>query len=227
MLMKNRFNPCNLAGSFLLILFVACAPKKGRDILWNIVSECVDRSAKDYCTRCSIPREDSPCADGKSCEKSVSVWKETPEFVVIRDIKMCGCPTNFVHGLALPRSRITGVEDPAKPNSIWQFAWEEAEKRIHDTSEVALVVNPPHARTQDQLHVHIVRLLPGIRTQFKKERTAVVKSFDDVWSVSAKTAAAFHMTEYGVLVAKDINGTILVVIDEQSPERLYTKWRCN
>src|ERR1035437_3649502 len=82
----------------------------GRDILWEIVSQCVDTAAQDYCAHCGWPQAYSSCAPSNDCRNTTEVWARTSNFVALRDIKMCGCSGGFVHGLALPRQAISGVE---------------------------------------------------------------------------------------------------------------------
>jgi CDP-diacylglycerol pyrophosphatase len=131
---------------------------ESRDALLTIVSSCLDIHAVDYCKHCPAPRLESPCAQGLDCKATTEVWEETAAYVVIRDKKMCGCDPGFVHGLVIPRARIKGIEDQRRPNDIWGIAWATARKRIADDDAIALVVNPAGSRSQDQFHIHIVRL---------------------------------------------------------------------
>src|SRR5262249_32587725 len=143
----------------------------------------------------------------------------------IRDIKMCGCPADFVHGLALPRFKVTGVEDPRRPAGIWAFAWDTARGRIADDRQIALVVNPPTERTQDQLHVHLVRLSPNARGRVASLAPAKAERLDQVWEVASQRAAGGK--DYGVLVARDeIGGGFLVLTDSRSPEFQFTEAVC-
>ena len=195
---------------------------EGRDILWSIVSGCMNTGAADYCTSCVSPREEAGC--GHSCRNSTQVWAESREFVAIRDRKMCSCPTGFVHGLALPRVRLTGVEDPARPDGIWEFAWDAAARRIPER-EIALAVNPWGKRSQDQLHVHIVRLRSGSRLA-DPSRTARVDALGKVWATAAAKAAALGWRDYGVLVTRGTGEGYLVIVDDDSPEYDYTQATC-
>ena len=43
---------------------------------------------------------------------------------------MCGCSKDFIHGLAMPRSEVTGIEDIRRREEIWQFAWDTSKKII-------------------------------------------------------------------------------------------------
>jgi len=139
---------------------------------------------------------------------------------------MCGCPKGFMHGLVIPRARISGVEDSQRPDGIWQIAWDAAMKRTGDEYNTALAVNPARLRSQDQLHVHIVRLRSDIRRHFNEGRIAIVRSLDEVWPVAAKKALAMNLKDYGVLVARQRGDGFLVLVEEGSPEKLYTSWTC-
>jgi CDP-diacylglycerol pyrophosphatase len=76
------------------------------------------------------------------------------------------------HLLLIPTRRITGIESadlalPAAPNYL-SAAWrardrlEAAVGRSIPRSAVGLAVNPVHARTQNQLHIHIECLRPDV-----------------------------------------------------------------
>lgn len=218
--------------SLLLVaaaLLAACASPGGgsRDILWHLVSECVDPGAAGYCTACRAPIEGT-CGGDRGCRKSLDVWARTSRYVAIRDIKMCGCPEGFVHGLALPRARVTGVEDPARPDGIWQFAWDAARARIGDERQIALAVNPPGLlRTQDQLHVHLVRLRPDARAGIEASAPTRIDRLDEAWAAASHQAAARRLSAYGVLVIRsDSSDGFLVLAQEDSPEDAYTAASC-
>lgn len=199
---------------------------ESRDALFTIVSSCLDTQAPDYCEHCPVPRLESPCGQNRNCEATTEVWEETADYVVIRDRKMCGCAPGFVHGLVIPRTRITGIEDPSRTKNIWGIAWAIARKRIADEDAIALVVNPRRSRSQDQLHIHIVRLRSDGRKRFDGARNTRVWNLDEVWSVAAKKAIATKLQDYGVLVARHRDGGFVVLVDEKSPEKLYTLWEC-
>ena len=201
-------------------------PPAHRNVLWEIVTTCIDLHHADYCQQCSLPRVDSPCGVGRECRETTEVWEETADYVAIRDVKMCGCEKGFVHGLAIPRGRVIGVEDPRRPDGIWDFAWSVARKRIGEESAIALAVNPPGVRGQDQLHVHIVRLLPDARRRFTDAQSVRVGSLSGTWKAAADKAAIAGLKDYGVLVARLPEGDYLVLVDESSPEKTYTLWKC-
>jgi CDP-diacylglycerol pyrophosphatase len=212
-----------LAAAFLPESAVA---SESRDALLTIVSSCLDIHAPDYCKHCPAPRIESPCARDLDCKATTEVWEETAAYAVIRDRKMCGCAPGFVHGLVIPRARIRGVEDSRRPDDIWGIAWATARKRIADVDAIALVVNPPGLRTQDQLHVHIVRLRGDARGRFDEARSGLVRDLAEVWSMASKKAGAANLRDYGVVVTRGNHGGFLVLVDEGSPEKLYTLSEC-
>jgi CDP-diacylglycerol pyrophosphatase len=208
----------------VLALFLA-TPSFGadkRDTLWNIVSTCMDIVATNYCTSCVAPRAEAGCY--RPCQNTTQVWTESRQFVVIRDRKMCNCPEGFVHGLALPRKLVTGVEDSGRPEGIWEYAWATAARRMPE-SEIALAVNPKRQRSQDQLHVHLVRVnresLP-----YDPRKTVRVDDLGSVWKVAAGKAAELAWQDYGVLVVKGPVAGYLVVVDEGSTEYKFTLADC-
>lgn len=233
MTFPRRRRPAAARIRLLVLVGVAvvagCAPQGGgsRDVLWRIVSRCLDASAPGYCSTCEAPIEGT-CGAARGCRATVDVWAKTPDYAAIRDIKMCGCPTGFVHGLALPRARITGVEDPGRPSGIWRFAWDTARSRIADEEQIALAVNPPGlGRTQDQLHVHLVRLTPGARARVLADSPARSPDLDRAWDVAARDAAGRGLATYGVLVIRDgAAGGFLVLARPVSPEAEFTAGTC-
>jgi len=200
-----------------------------RDILWRIVSTCLGLEDADYCRRCVSPRTGSACPHSPRCEDTTEVWAETTEYVAIRDLKMCSCPAGFVHGLALPRARLRGLEASPLPDGIWAFAWAVAQQKIADASTIALVVNSARGRTQDQLHIHLVRLRDDARRNFRG-RMASVPRLDDVWrAVSRLAGNQPALVDYNVLVAGKPEGGFEVLVEgnDRSLERGYTQRTCS
>lgn len=221
-LTRARFLALTQLTLFTLLSLAQPLFAEDRDILWNIVNKCVDTIPKDYCFRCGAPRAEINC---RTCRNTTEVWQESKEYVVIRDRKMCGCPADFIHGLTMPLRKITGVEDPQRPDDIWDFAWKAGLGKKIDENELALAVNPKSARSQDQLHVHIVRV---IRRKLPQDagHVAHIDSLDKVWYAAAGMAAALNWKDYGVLVTKGENGKYVVVVDDHSPEYDYTAAEC-
>ncbi len=215
-------------------LLFTCAPAlpaaegSVRDTLWRIVTTCLSAAAADYCQRCDSPRTDSACAQERRCEATTEVWEETSEYVAIRDIKMCSCPAGFVHGLAIPREKIKGIEAPQRPDGIWPFAWTVAQRKIDDDATIALVVNSVRGRSQDQLHVHLVRLRSDARENFTG-RMGTVARLDEVWAAASRLASDQPpLQDYNVLVASDLKGGFGVLVESngRSLERTYTQRTC-
>jgi CDP-diacylglycerol pyrophosphatase len=196
------------------------------DILLNIVTECVGPQTTQYCSQCVSPRLDTQCGPPKACKKTTEVWAMSQQYAAIRDYKMCGCPIGFVHGLAMPRNKVTGVEDPNRPEGIWQFAWDVALERI-ETTDIALAVNPQLQRSQNQLHVHIVRLDKNARVNFLKYSPVYIENLNQVWSTAARAAAERNLSDYGVLVAQSAPEQFIVIVSANSPEAAFTTWHCN
>jgi len=195
------------------------------DILLDIVRHCVDPKLENYCTRCRAPIAEVACTPETSCKKTTEVWSSNTEYVAIRDIKMCGCPASFVHGLVMPLQVITGVEDPLRPEGIWQYAWDEAALRM-EAEAIALVVNPQNFRSQNQLHVHLVRLKPQARAEFKSMATGTSSNLLNVWKIAAELAKQQNLPDYGVLVSTEESGGFKVVVTTVSPGHLFTQYVC-
>ena len=210
----------------LLVLVAPVAVASSRDVLLEIVTHCVDPVADNYCGVCRWPRHDAPCAPGGECRKATEVWALSADYVAIRDVKMCGCPTDFIHGLVLPRYPVTGVEDSRRPAGIWQFAWEVGSARMGEEG-LALVVNPEQDRGQDQLHVHIVQLRQGILSDVTEHSAGLVSHLAEVWQMAKQGAAARGLSDYGVLVLQGAAGGFNVVVTEKSPETAFTRWQCH
>jgi CDP-diacylglycerol pyrophosphatase len=195
------------------------------DMLLHIVEQCTHTSRAGYCEKCLAPQASAMCSQKTSCRATSEIWHETPEYVAMRDIKMCGCPSDFVHGLVLPRARVTGVEDANRPDGIWQFSWDIAKEKI-PRNEIALAVNPRTRRSQNQLHVHLVKLKEGAASRFLPTVTAHTQNLNNVWTLAANVAKTNDMADYGVLVVADKSSGYLVVVSRESPEALFTHAYC-
>ena len=195
------------------------------DTLLHIVSRCVDPLKENYCSQCMLPRRDAKCGDISECKKTNEVWALNRQYVAIRDIKMCGCPIDFVHGLAMPREVVTGVEDPNREDGIWQFAWDVAMQRIEPQS-IALAINPKSQRTQNQLHIHLVRLDKNARTHLSQYLPVQFNNLESIWATAANAARAKGLDDYGVLVAQSSSSGYMVIVTPNSPEAAFTIWKC-
>ncbi len=189
------------------------------DILLNIATQCINPKTQNYCNQCVSPRIDSSCGNPQDCKNTTEVWSENEQFVSIRDIKMCGCSKDFIHGLTMPRSEVTGIEDIRRQEEIWQFAWETS-KKIIEPDLIALVVNPKSHRSQNQLHVHLVRIDPKVKNKFNAYIFTYVKNLDHVWETAGKLAAKNSLIDYGILVTRATSNQFTVLITPNSPANL-------
>jgi CDP-diacylglycerol pyrophosphatase len=215
-----------IAALLLLASFAGAADPAPRDWLWHIVSECAQPSTDDYCRRCRRPI-DGLCG-ARACEESIALWGASDDFVAVRDRKMCGCAAPFVHGLALPFKRVAGVEDPARPDGLWAFAWKQAADVIDGADDILLAVNGPQRRTQDQLHVHILRLSASGRKKLLATRPERVASLGDTWRAAARHAERLGLTGwYGVAVVRADEKSFLVAADPSGhPETSFGQALC-
>jgi CDP-diacylglycerol pyrophosphatase len=203
----------------------------GAGALWTIVSSCVDRESHAYCGCSAFAL--SCCKDPSTPDTDV-VWARTKQFVAIRDMKMCGCPAGFVAGLALPRTRVTGIEDPRRPEGIWPFAWEVARIHIPDERQIGLAINPQDARTENQMHVHLLRLRPEARAWLDSSDTPgpagtivlTLPALDGVFAAVEARVGADRMGNTGVLVARGRSGGWVVVITARTSPQAFTVNRC-
>jgi len=216
------------ASTLLWTLALACARTQARAVdgssaLWSIVSTCIDRRAGDVC---ACPAFVLSCCGDRATPRDDVVWAKTKEFVAIRDLKMCGCPSGFVAGLALPRARVTGIEDPRRPEGIWPFAWQVARTRIPDERQIALAINPREARSENQMHVHMLRLRPETRAWLDASDGAApagttvltLTSLDGVFAAAEARVGAARMADTGILVARTRTGWRAVLTNRSSPQ---------
>jgi CDP-diacylglycerol pyrophosphatase len=131
--------------SAVLSMGHALAANYNPDVLWNIVTSCVDNEQQHG--------DPKPCA-------LVNLHPDRAHgFAVLKDIK------GATQYLLLPTQRITGIEDPQllAPDATNYFgaAWkarsfvERAAGRHLPRTFIALAVNSQANRGQNQLHIHI------------------------------------------------------------------------
>ncbi|CAM3821816.1 CDP-diacylglycerol diphosphatase [Polynucleobacter arcticus] len=195
------------------------------DVLLNVATKCVDSKVKNYCGDCVSPRMDAYCDGANVCNKTIDVWSENSQFVAIREAKMCGCPKGFIHGLAMPRVPITGVEDPKRREEIWVFAWKAAKDQIK-TGSIALAANPKTYRSQNQLHIHLARLDENAAAKFSQYSHAYVDDLTNVWGVADRIASKSNLKVYGVLVTQSAPGQYMILVTPESPEKEFLIWSC-
>jgi CDP-diacylglycerol pyrophosphatase len=113
------------------------------------------------------------CAPGAATGNPTPCVRVGPDDAVLKDIVGA---TQF---LVIPTARITGIEspallDPATPN-YFADAWAARTDMIarighpmpRDT--ITLAINPPTARSQEQLHIHVDCIRPDIRAALKAQ----------------------------------------------------------
>ena len=167
------------------------------------------------------------------CPSTTQLWAQSEQYVAMRDHRMCNCPEGFVHGLVMPFARIAGIEADNLPEGIWAFAWNAAHMKIEDENTIALVVNPPAQRTQDQLHIHLVRRREGACERFAADDTAQVSNLDHVWEIAKMRATERHIMNYGILVTKCSKDAFTVLVEGEpesgntTPEKQYTQHDCH
>ena len=143
-------------------------------------------------------------------------------------MKACGCAASFVAGLALPRMRVSGIEDPRRPEGIWPFAWHVAKDRIGNEREIALVMNPKTARSQQLMHVHILRFRLGERAHVDALPAGVetdgavtlsLVNLHAVFAAAIATVGAERIGDHGILVMRaPTSGFRAVITDRTSPQ---------
>jgi CDP-diacylglycerol pyrophosphatase len=199
--------------------------------LWGIVDSCVDRESAHYC---ACPAFAQSCCGKSATADADVVWATTKAFVAIRDMQMCGCQAGFVSGLAMPRTWISGIEDPRRPEGIWPFAWDAARTRIGDENQIGLVINPTTARTQLQMHVHLQRLRPEVRASLDSadappfQGTVVLRlpTLDAVFAAAEARVGAAGMAETGILVARSRHGGWVALLSHGTSPESFTISRC-
>ena len=141
-----------VAGVAALGLLSVVARAADPDALWKIVhGRCVPHEAE----------AGSPAP----CEVVTADW------AVLKDIVGA---TQF---LLIPTARITGIEspavlDPAAPNyfaAAWdvRHAVEARAGHALPREDIVLAINPPGARSQEQMHIHVDCIRPDIRDSLR------------------------------------------------------------
>jgi CDP-diacylglycerol pyrophosphatase len=145
---------------------VAVAQRPDPGALWKIVHDRCEPHARQGA-------DPAPCA-------LVSL---TDGYAVLKD----NSPAKPLHYLMIPTERLSGIEDPAvlaagRPNR-WAEAWDArrfvAARAGRDLArdEVALAINSPHARSQNQLHIHVACLKRELRAALAEQAAAIGATF--------------------------------------------------
>ena len=104
-----------------------------------------------------------------------------------RGFAVVASPRTVADLLVVPTTRISGIEDPlllkAGAPNYWAAAWAQREQlsarlgRPIGRWDVAMAVNSVHARTQDQLHIHV----SCVRSDVKARLAALRPSPQTTW----------------------------------------------
>lgn len=117
------------------------------------------------------------------------------------------------------------IEDNRRPEEIWQFSWDTS-KKIIEPDLIALAVNPKSRRSQNQLHVHLVRINPKMKSKLNTYIYEYVKNLEHVWETADKLAVKSSLIDYGILVTQATSNQFIVLITPNSPEDEFTIWNC-
>lgn len=223
-----------------LLVSVACGPTvepsepradSQRNALWRIVHDCVNGGELS----CACPELRLSCCGETQARAGGAIWALSEDFVAIRNMMACGCEPELVWGLAMPRSPVRGIEDPERPSGIWPFAWAVATERIDDSDAIALVLNPRTRRSQDQMHVHILRLsdfgrqtLANLHDSPAAARRVPLARLEDAFRLAESTVGESALPRTGMLVVRDRagHGWTLLLLDDQSP-KVFTITSCD
>ena len=151
---KRRSMAISIA-SVAAVLFAAAASCANRDALREIVQDqCLAHWRERHRAAPCVEVHPDPAGPAES------------GYAVLADRK------GGAHFLLIPIRTISGIESPAlqEPDapSYFEAAWRAHERldgvvgRKIPPGLVGLAVNPPHARSQDQLHIHIECLRPDV-----------------------------------------------------------------
>lgn len=128
--------------------------------LWQIVhGQCVPHAEQHDGT--------GPCA----------VVDENAGYALLKDLRG---PLQY---LLIPTARIHGIESPAllAPNAqhyvalAWRARWVMAKRFGHPIpdDDILLALNSHYGRSQDQLHIHISCIDPGVKKQLERNKAAI------------------------------------------------------
>ena len=120
----------------------SCVVPRGRDALLKLM-QCCSRDLKS--------------------EKDCREYDATNRYVIVKD----NAPTKPEAYLLIPTMKVTGIDDEqvfvAPYVNLWANAWDQSERYPGwGGRRIGMAINSAHARTQDQLHVHISCVDPKV-----------------------------------------------------------------
>jgi CDP-diacylglycerol pyrophosphatase len=144
----------------LALLVPIALMAKGPDALWTIVhGQCVlDQKAISFPAPCRL-------VDLKG------------RYAVLKDL------VGATQYLVIPTDRISGIESPAilSPDSpnYWEAAW-QARRLVAESAgkpvprdDIALAINPPASRSQNQLHIHVDCVRRDVRDALREAEAKI------------------------------------------------------
>jgi CDP-diacylglycerol pyrophosphatase len=170
MSLTGRFAAALLAAAAIAALFAAPVSCANRDALREIVEDqCLVHWREQH--------ESTPCEE-VDVEDAAHPGSG---YAILADRK------GGAHFLLIPTATITGIESPAlvapEATNYFDAAW-RARRRLSGVvgrdiprQAVGLAVNPPHARSQDQLHIHIECLRPDVYETLTREAGRLTESW--------------------------------------------------
>jgi CDP-diacylglycerol pyrophosphatase len=127
--------------------------------LWRIVQLCVAEQEQGH-----VPPGDCVSVDRKD------------NVAILRSIE------GRWQYLAIPTTRVTGIEDPQvrdprSPN-YWALAWSAAERYLPPSvtksrTNIALAINSVPGRSQNQLHIHISCIKPAVKSMLQADQNTI------------------------------------------------------
>jgi CDP-diacylglycerol pyrophosphatase len=215
--MSERRIARRLAMGAACVLLLACrASAADPDALWNIVhGQCVPNEERTH--------DPAPCA-------AVDLaGGDARGFAVLKDRR------GATQYLLIPTARISGIESPVllSPDapSYWQDAW-DARRYVSDRAgrelprdAVGLAINSAHARTQEQLHIHVDCLRPDVRDTLRQHASEIGREWAvldvdlaghryramRVMGEELGTTDPFRLLVEGGVASTDMGGQTLVV----------------
>lgn len=145
---------------FILLLVLSNSVSASPNALWRVVNNLCVFNARHFSS--ALPCESVNLADGP---------KEG--YAIVRDFKH---PSHF---LLVPTQKISGIESPVllkrSAPDYFGLAWrhrtllDEVKQGRVPRSDYALAINSVEGRSQDQLHIHISCIKPGVRKSLQAQ----------------------------------------------------------
>jgi CDP-diacylglycerol pyrophosphatase len=100
-----------------------------------------------------------------------------------RGFAVLQAPSSATHVIVVPTIRISGIESPAlqietAPN-YWEAAWdarrfvEQGAHRQLPRDKIGTAINAAASRSQDQLHIHVCCIAPGVANFLRRHQTEI------------------------------------------------------